>query len=130
MPTHVAQRAPMRCSRPSDGRGGIGGGGLDVGVAGSANVRGGAASNGGARSTEAVTTSGGGAATGVAVRRPAARAGCRGLLEGPNPVEQQAHLGLERGDAPVRALGRARSREQRDDGGDQSDHGQEQAERE
>ena len=67
--------------------------------------------NGGARSTEAVTTSGGGAATGGGAAASGASR-MRGLLEGPDPVEQQAHLGLERGHARrprprERALARA-----------------------
>ena len=54
------------------------------------------------------------------------------ILKPASLKEMTTQLRLEGGDAPVRALGRLprARREQRDDGGDESDHGQEQAERE
>ena len=128
MPTHVAQRAPIRCSRSSAGRaGGAAEGGPRAatrrcagGWSGLGEGRGHRRRLGDRRRRRARVDSGG---------RPVAAGGA---LERPHPVEQPTQLALERGDTPVRALGRRprARREQRDDGEDERDHGEEQAERE
>ena len=84
--------------------------------AGSANVRGGAAANGGARSTEAVTTSGGGAATGVGGAVAAARAGCAASSRARTRASSTRTWVSSAATRPSASSRRARSREQRDDG--------------
>ena len=115
MPTQVAQRAPMRCSRSSPRRR----------AGGPGASRGGASSTGGGPGG-----AGAGAAstTGVTCRRGRAlarRAGTRPALELPHAIDEPAHALLERGHALVVVGGPPRARRaQGDESHDDRDHGQ------